>query len=92
MDQPIGHDQTIQVRKYPVPDDIQIKKRSVCIAGHSTSLTIEDEFWDLFKDIAQRRKTSINALISEIDEHNTRNLSSAVRVYVLKDLEQRLAQ
>ncbi len=75
-----------------MPDDIQIKKRSVCIAGHSTSLTIEDEFWDLFKDIAQRRKTSINALISEIDEHNTRNLSSAVRIYVLKDLEQRLTQ
>lgn len=75
-----------------MPDDIQIKKRSVCIAGHSTSLTIEDEFWDLFKDIVQRRKTSINALISEIDEHNTRNLSSAVRIYVLKDLEQRLAQ
>lgn len=75
-----------------MPDDIQIKKRSVCIAGHSTSLTIEDEFWDLFKDIVQRRKTSINALISEIDERNTRNLSSAVRIYVLKDLEQRLAQ
>lgn len=75
-----------------MPDDIQIKKRSVCIAGHSTSLSIEDEFWDLLKAIAQQRKISINALISEIDENNTRNLSSAVRVYILKDLEQRLAQ
>ena len=73
-------------------DGTGIKKRSVRISGHNTSITIEDEFWSVLKDIAQRRNLSINTLISEIDEKSQGNLSSALRVYVLQYLQQRLAE
>ena len=64
----------------------EIKKRSVVISGHATSISIETEFWDLLKDIATRQGVSINYLLSEIDRGRTNNLSSAVRIYVLKHL------
>ncbi|MCB9989285.1 MAG: ribbon-helix-helix domain-containing protein [Rhodospirillales bacterium] len=61
-----------------------MKKRSIKIAGHATSITLEDEFWEALKDIAARRDMSMNALIAEIDETRaTENLSSALRLYVL---------
>jgi len=64
-----------------------MKKRSVNISGHATSITLETEFWGLLKAIAARDKKSINALISEIDENRAgNNLSSAIRLYVLKDV------
>lgn len=67
-------------------------KRSVSIAGHATSVTLEPEFWDCLKDMAQAQKTSLNALITEIDENKSiDNLSSAIRIYILKDLKGRLA-
>jgi len=61
----------------------RIRKRSVKIAGHSTSLSLEGVFWDALKEIAARRGLSINALIEEIDRGRGTNLSSAVRVYLL---------
>ena len=65
-----------------------MKKRSVKIAGHETSITLEDEFWTALKDIAARQGLSLNALIAEIDEtHDATNLSSALRLYVLKELK-----
>jgi len=63
-----------------------IKKRSVDIAGHRTSVSIEPDFWDALQDIAQRRKTSVNALIASIDGAREGNLSSAIRVFVLREL------
>ncbi len=68
-----------------------IKKRSVDIAGHRTSVSIEAEFWDALREIAARRGKSFNALIVEIDGARTGNLSSAIRLYVLKEFKNRQA-
>jgi predicted DNA-binding ribbon-helix-helix protein len=66
-----------------------LKKRSVTISGHSTSISMEDEFWSAFDQIAQSQKKSMANLISEIDEkrRDDQNLSSAIRVYILKQLQ-----
>ncbi len=69
-----------------------LKKRSVRISGHDTSVTLEDEFWMALKAIARERHISINQLILEIDEKREGNLSSALRLYVLKYLQEKLAQ
>ena len=58
-------------------------KRSLTIAGHRTSVSLEPAFWEALKDIARRRDASVNALVAEIDAARTGNLSSAVRVFVL---------
>lgn len=60
-----------------------VRKRSVKIAGHSTSLSLEGVFWDALKEVAAARRLSLNALIEEIDRGRGSNLSSAVRVYLL---------
>lgn len=67
-----------------------IRKRSVRIAGHRTSVSVEDEFWESLKDIAKRDALSLDALIARIDEGRSTNLSSAVRLHVLRDLRNRL--
>ncbi len=61
----------------------QLKKRSVMIAGHATSVSLEVEFWDALKELADRRALSLNHLIAEIDQNRTGNLSSAIRIHVL---------
>lgn len=61
-----------------------MRKRSVVIAGHGTSVSIEAPFWDALKDLAGLRGISLNRLITEIDESRHENLSSAIRVYVLE--------
>ena len=68
-----------------------IRKRSVLIAGHATSVSLEVTFWDALKDIAARRETSLNALVAEIDSERQGNLSSALRVFVLRELQARLS-
>lgn len=65
-----------------------LKKRSVNLNGHATSVTMEEPFWDGLKTIANERGLSINALISQIDEARDGNLSSAVRVYILETIQQ----
>ncbi len=60
-----------------------LRKRSVVIAGHKTSVSLEDGFWEALKDIAAERGVSVNALVAEIDGARTGNLSSAIRVHVL---------
>jgi len=62
----------------------EIQKRSVMVSGHATSISIENEFWDILVDVAAHKGVSINYLLSEIDVGRTNNLSSAARVYVLK--------
>jgi len=60
-------------------------KRSVMIAGHPTSITLEDEFWKRLKIIAKTRGSTLSKLVAEIDkERGKGNLSSAIRVFVLK--------
>lgn len=63
-----------------------IRKRSVTIAGHKTSLSLEEAFWRALKEIANADGTSLNALIEKIDRGRGGNLSSAVRVFVLERL------
>jgi predicted DNA-binding ribbon-helix-helix protein len=64
-----------------------LRKRSVTIAGHRTSISLEDEFWSELVRIAAERKVSMNSLISGIDESRGTNLSSAIRLHVLADLK-----
>ena len=60
-------------------------KRSVTIAGHRTSISLEQEFWDALNEMAVEKATSLAGLITIIDETRDRtNLSSALRVAVLK--------
>ena len=61
----------------------EIVKRSVRIAGHATSVTLEPAFWEALSQIAMRRQLSLNALLSRIDAERTGNLSSAIRLFVL---------
>ena len=67
-------------------------KRSVRIAGHPTSVSLEPEFWDALRKIAAARALSINNLVAEIDAGRNTNLSSALRVYVLKSLRAQLTE
>jgi predicted DNA-binding ribbon-helix-helix protein len=64
-----------------------IKKRSVNIAGHRTSVSIEAPFWDALRDIAAHDKKSVNDLIAAIDGARDGNLSSAIRIYVLRAMQ-----
>ncbi len=66
-------------------DPTEIKKRSVSIAGHATSVSLEDAFWTRLNVIAKARRTSLSGIIREIDETRTGNLSSALRVFVLEN-------
>jgi predicted DNA-binding ribbon-helix-helix protein len=60
-------------------------KRSVTVAGHRTSLSLEPEFWEALKQVARRDGRTVSGLIGEIDAaRGQRNLSSAVRVFVLE--------
>ena len=59
-----------------VPENTQIKKRSVRISGHNTSITVEPEFWCALKTIAQQDGVSVNKLISETSKHNFRSAFS----------------
>ena len=63
----------------------KIKKRSITIAGHRTSITLEDIFWDALKDIAKAKGLSRQQIIIEIDETRIGSLSSALRVYALRE-------
>ncbi len=65
----------------------EIRKRSVVIAGHATSISLEAEFWDALKTIAEGRGLSLNALVAAVDSERSGNLSSALRLLVLKDLQ-----
>ena len=59
-------------------------KRSVVIAGHKTSVSLEEEFWKSVKEIAGERDMTVTELVGEIDanrEHD--NLSSAIRLFVI---------
>jgi predicted DNA-binding ribbon-helix-helix protein len=64
-----------------------LRKRSVTIAGHRTSISLEDEFWSELVRIVSENQTSLNSMISAIDEARTTNLSSAIRLHVLANLK-----
>ncbi len=59
-------------------------KRSIVIAGHKTSVSLEDAFWQGLKEIADERSMTLSDLVSSIDtDRRHGNLSSAIRLFVL---------
>ena len=70
-----------------------MNKRSVTIRGHATSFSLEEEFWSELKSIAAIRKISVAQLVTRIDAKRgeDENLSSALRLHVLRNLQKRLA-
>ena len=66
-----------------------IPKRSVIVAGHRTSVSLEDAFWRALKDIATQNNMSLAALVAQIDAaRGEANLSSALRVFALEQARQ----
>ena len=61
----------------------QLKKHSVTLAGHRTSISIEEIYWQLLNKAAEDKGTPLSHLIEEIDNGRTCNLSSALRLFVL---------
>jgi predicted DNA-binding ribbon-helix-helix protein len=62
----------------------RVVKRSIVIAGHKTSVSLEDQFWDALREIATARGTAVGILVSSIDaDRKHGNLSSAIRLFVL---------
>ena len=65
----------------------EIKKRSVTIGNHRTSISIESEFWNELKMLSKKQNISLNKLILKIDNEKPKdygNLSSYIRVWVLQ--------
>lgn len=61
-----------------------VVKRSIVIAGHKTSVSLEDAFWDALKEIAAGRRLTLSDLVATIDSSRSQgNLSSAIRLFVL---------
>ena len=61
-----------------------VRKRSVVVQEHKTSISLEDEFWDGLKEIAAVRQTGLSELVNTIDGGRRQtNLSSAIRLFVL---------
>ena len=62
-----------------------VVKRSVMIAGHRTSVSLEAPFWEALREIADGQGRSVQALVGEVDAgRGPANLSSALRVFVLR--------
>ena len=61
-----------------------VVKRSIVLAGHKTSVSLEDAFWNGLKEIAGRRLMTLSTLVDSIDAQRQHgNLSSAIRLFVL---------
>ena len=61
-----------------------VVKRSIMVAGHKTSVSLEDAFWNALKEIVRERHMTLSELVAEIDaQRELGNLSSALRLFVL---------
>ena len=70
-----------------------IIKRSIILAGHKTSISLEDAFWEALKEIRAARCVTLSHLIAEIDRQKVYgNLSSAIRLFVLDQTRQSSTQ
>ena len=66
-------------------------KRSVVVAGHKTSVSLEDAFWKGLKDVGRGRNSTLSELIADIDTRRLHgNLSSAIRLFVLDHFRSQL--
>jgi predicted DNA-binding ribbon-helix-helix protein len=82
-----------QAADRPADSPTRLAKHSVSIAGHRTSITLEAAFWDALHEIAQARDTTLAGLVAAIDTARAAdparpNLSSAIRVFVLRALRE----
>ncbi|MGJ0507174.1 MAG: ribbon-helix-helix domain-containing protein [Methylocystis sp.] len=69
----------------PAPGPGRVVKHSIVIAGHRTSISLEDAFWRALKDIAAADGLSLAGLVARVDaRRGGANLSSALRVFVLE--------
>ena len=69
-----------------------VVKRSIVLAGHKTSVSLEDAFWEGLKDIAKAQRKTLSDLVGSIDtDRQYGNLSSALRLFVLGHYEKRAA-
>ncbi len=65
----------------------KVVKRSIVIAGHKTSVSLEDAFWDALKELACKRDLTLSDVVAEIDATRAQgNLSSAIRLFVLENV------
>jgi len=70
--------------KPPLRAPSTVRKRSVKLDGHKTSVSIEDDFWDVLTEIAKRRRVTVTSLVEAIDRDRlSTNLSSGIRLFVL---------
>ena len=68
-----------------------MRKRSLTIQGHRTSISLEEPFWMALNDIAKARQQSVASLVQMIDKKRVGGLSSAIRVFILAELRHQLA-
>ena len=64
-------------------------KRSIMIAGHSTSISLEPVFWEALREVAEAQSLPLNALVAQIDAERVKaadppNLASAIRVWLFE--------
>ncbi len=70
-----------------------VVKRSIVVAGHQTSVSLEEAFWSAMKEISSARDLTLSELVGEIDNRRQQgNLSSAIRLFVLDHFRKRAEQ
>jgi predicted DNA-binding ribbon-helix-helix protein len=69
-----------------------VVKRSISVAGHVTSISLEDEFWKSLREIAHERDETLSHLVGDIDGGRHGNLSSAIRLFVLRHYRDQVDQ
>ena len=69
-----------------------VKKRSVVVGGHRTSISLEQAFWEALQVMAAAEAKTINQMVSDIDAARSGNLSSAIRVWILDRAREGLLQ
>jgi predicted DNA-binding ribbon-helix-helix protein len=70
-----------------------VVKRSIVLAGHRTSVSLEDDFWNGLKEIGREHKMTLSSLIGDINGRRLdTNLSSAVRLFVLRHFRSKIPQ
>ena len=87
MDPSRGYDQTEMNEELETILSAKVIKRSVSIAGHLTSISLEEPFWAELNILAKSEGISLSKLIAKIDKSRNTNLSSALRLYVLHQLK-----
>ena len=65
-----------------------MRKHSITINGHRTSISLEAPFWDMLREIAAARGQSLASLVQQVDRNRDAGLSSALRLFVLAEIKQ----